>query len=99
MASNDGTEQPQKRRDGLASTTPQHHKATDAAGNAIEASRLTPGAPGSPDRQERIARAAYGRAEKRGFAPGAEWDDWLEAEREVDAEVERKTTRSDLSDT
>ena len=31
---------------------------------------------------ERIATAAYYRAEKRGFAPGAELDDWLEAERE-----------------
>ncbi len=34
------------------------------------------------DRQRRIARAAYLRAERRGFAPGAELEDWLEAEKE-----------------
>jgi hypothetical protein len=31
-------------------------------------------------RQEMIAEAAYYRAEKRGFAPGHDLDDWLEAE-------------------
>jgi hypothetical protein len=38
-------------------------------------------------RQEMIARAAYLRAEKRGFAPGAEMQDWLEAEAEVDRQL------------
>ena len=37
------------------------------------------------ERQRRIAEAAYRRAELRGFAPGYELDDWLEAEKEVDA--------------
>jgi hypothetical protein len=37
------------------------------------------------DRQRRIAVAAYLRAERRGFAPGAELEDWLEAEREEDS--------------
>jgi hypothetical protein len=37
------------------------------------------------ERYERIAEAAYHRAERRGFAPGNELDDWLAAEREVDA--------------
>jgi hypothetical protein len=32
-----------------------------------------------------IAEAAYLRAERRGFFPGSEVDDWLAAEREVDA--------------
>jgi hypothetical protein len=36
------------------------------------------------DRAERIARAAYFRAERRGFAPGHELEDWLAAEREID---------------
>ena len=31
-------------------------------------------------RQAMIAQAAYYRAEKRGFAPGHDLDDWLEAE-------------------
>lgn len=39
----------------------------------------------APSRETRIAMAAYARAEKRGFAPGFEVDDWLAAEREVDA--------------
>lgn len=38
-----------------------------------------------PDRQLQIAELAYFRAEKRGFAPGLELQDWLEAESEVDA--------------
>lgn len=33
--------------------------------------------------EERVATAAYYRAEKRGFTPGQELDDWLEAEREI----------------
>jgi hypothetical protein len=32
------------------------------------------------ERHERIAEAAYFRAQARGFAPGAELDDWLSAE-------------------
>lgn len=35
-------------------------------------------------RHKAIQEAAYFKAEKRGFAPGHELDDWLEAEREVD---------------
>jgi hypothetical protein len=37
------------------------------------------------ERHQRICDLAYRRAEQRGFAPGGETDDWLEAEREVDA--------------
>lgn len=36
----------------------------------------------SRERQQIIARAAYFRAEKRGFAPGGELQDWFEAEAE-----------------
>ena len=35
------------------------------------------------ERQRLIARVAYFRAEKRGFAPGCELQDWVEAEAEV----------------
>ncbi len=35
------------------------------------------------ERQNLIARAAYFRAEKRGFSPGCELQDWFEAEMEV----------------
>jgi Protein of unknown function (DUF2934) len=36
-------------------------------------------------RHDLIEQAAYFRAERRGFAPGHEVDDWLAAEQEVDA--------------
>ncbi len=42
--------------------------------------RLTPA-----ERHRRISELAYRRAEQRGFAPGNEAEDWLDAEREVDA--------------
>ena len=35
------------------------------------------------ERHQLIAEAAYYRAERRGFAPGAELEDWLEAEAEI----------------
>jgi hypothetical protein len=35
-----------------------------------------------PDRDAKIAELAYYKAESRGFAPGYELEDWLEAERE-----------------
>jgi hypothetical protein len=40
--------------------------------------------PFADDRQRRIELAAYYRAERRGFAPGYELQDWLEAEAETD---------------
>ena len=39
----------------------------------------------SSSREALIATAAYYRAQKRGFAPGHETEDWLAAEHEVDA--------------
>ncbi len=50
-----------------------------------------PAAPAAPmrlsaeARRALIAEAAYLRAERRGFAPGKENEDWLAAEAEVDA--------------
>lgn len=35
------------------------------------------------DRHARIAELAYYKAERRGFHPGSELDDWLEAEQEL----------------
>ena len=39
--------------------------------------------PSAAEIYEMIAQAAYYRAEKRGFTPGLEADDWLQAETEV----------------
>jgi len=40
------------------------------------------------EREQMIAEAAYYRAEARGFQPGSEFDDWVAAEREIDAQIE-----------
>ena len=42
---------------------------------------------GPEHRAALIAEAAYFRAEKRGFTPGHEAEDWLAAEAEVDAKL------------
>lgn len=39
-----------------------------------------------PDRHERVRLEAYFLAERRGFVPGSELDDWLAAERLVDGD-------------
>ena len=44
-------------------------------------------APPAATREQRIAERAYLRAEQRGFAPGGEVEDWLAAERELDAQA------------
>jgi len=42
------------------------------------------------ERLMRIAQTAYFRAERRGFAPGCELDDWLAAEKEIDSQSKDK---------
>lgn len=39
----------------------------------------------APDRWQRISKRAYELAQQRGFAPGAELSDWLQAEKEIDS--------------
>ncbi len=63
---------------------------------------LTGGIPA--ERRRKVAEAAYYRAERRGFAPGAEEADWLEAEQEIGGwqgsikvEELNKCLRSELS--
>jgi hypothetical protein len=43
-----------------------------------------PAAIGPEERYDRVAEAAYLRAEHRGFLPGSELQDWLDAEAEID---------------
>jgi len=50
------------------------------------------GATKAADYSAQIAEAAYYKSERRGFEPGYEMTDWLEAERELEAEI--KTTKS-----
>ena len=56
--------------------TPGRKTAGARTGNA-------PAVPSAAEREEMVRRAAYFRAERRGFAPGYEWEDWLAAEAEV----------------
>ena len=42
-------------------------------------------------REETIAENAYFRAQRRGYAPGHEEEDWLAAEAEVDEQLRPKT--------
>ena len=70
--------------------------ATKAAGAAARTSKSTSrtdtarlkgvGAPPT-ERDRLVAEAAYYIAERRGFSPGSELSDWLEAEREVDIRI------------
>lgn len=61
----------------------------DAIDEGIEALDDVEGVDPRPDaelsRDERIRLAAYAIAERRGFEGGSETEDWLEAERQVDA--------------
>lgn len=65
------------------STDAQKQSASGEPEAPIEARFIGERVPYS-DRQQRIAEAAYLRAEQRGFAPGLEIQDWLEAEHEID---------------
>lgn len=71
--------------------TTQSSARSEAAVRAQAAAKLERRAPVSPeDRRKRMAEAAYYRAERRGFAPGQEENDWLEAEQEIEGNEERE---------
>jgi len=59
--------------------------ASSTVRDAIESDSLSPHQSDIDARHRRISEAAYRIAEARGFAGGSELDDWLAAEREVDA--------------
>jgi hypothetical protein len=68
-----------------------HFSPTLARQAAAEAAWLAGAGGGEPagditteERERRIRQAAYFRAQSRGFAPGHELEDWVEAEQEVD---------------
>ena len=58
------------------------------AANEPQAAR--PSMPSAAELYELIAEAAYYRAQKRGFTPGAEAEDWLHAETEVMERVRKQ---------
>lgn len=76
----------QPRRRSSAQSPPS--SAAAAAGPSAGTAALPDGAAAAfiePERRHAmIAEAAFFQAERRGFAPGCELDDWLAAEREID---------------
>ena len=54
------------------------------AANTTEAAAM----PNEAELRELISQAAYYRAEKRGFSPGLEAEDWMQAEAEVMARLQ-----------
>ena len=54
---------------------------------------------GMPSRLERIAKRAFEIYQARGGTGGRDLDDWLQAEREVDAEMESATDTAKIRET
>lgn len=67
-----------------AGSKPRKRKAVARKAQAVIAATPVP-AVTADQRRGMIAYSAYIRAERRGFAPGGEAQDWLAAEREIDA--------------
>jgi hypothetical protein len=65
-------------------------RTTAAADPMLPASSAASLLPDGDAREHSIALDAYYRAERRGFAPGSELADWLEAEAEFDATAVRR---------
>ncbi|MHB8815069.1 MAG: DUF2934 domain-containing protein [Steroidobacteraceae bacterium] len=61
---------------------PRRRAASETPAAAADAAHITVS---QEARRAMIEQAAYLRAERRGFAPGGEAEDWLAAEAEVDA--------------
>lgn len=82
------TRKPARKPRPAASPKPAAKKAAATGKAAVRKSKGTPSraviaAPSAAEREDMVRTAAYFRAERRGFAPGYEWEDWLAAEAEV----------------
>lgn len=79
----------------LASTLAHHHPASADSASSPGGSGADAPNPVFTDVERRhalIEHCAYLRAERRGFEPGHELEDWYEAEREIDARLFRGET-------
>lgn len=74
---------------GATGAKPKAVRSKASAGSAVTARAGTEEL--AEVRIELIARAAYLRAEQRGFEPGRELDDWLAAAADIDAQLERRS--------
>lgn len=64
-------------------TTPKRKETAAPKRKAVVRVQHAAAVSGEDVRQRWIAEAAYYRAERRGFSPGRELEDWLEAEKEM----------------
>lgn len=83
----EGTRKPARKSRAAAAPKPAAKKSSATARTPARKSaapvRAAIAAPSVAEREEMVRTAAYYRAERRGFAPGYEWEDWLAAEAEV----------------
>ncbi len=75
-----GTTSPRRRTSRRKKTAAPAEPAAATSANSAHTVGISPEV-----RHAMIAEAAYLRAERRGFAPGKEMEDWLVAEKEIDA--------------
>ena len=85
MATRRPTEPKDEKTTASAPTTPARAKSTTPRVRKPAQKAPAPVAISEDVRRGMIAEAAYLRAERRGFAPGGEKEDWMAAEAEVDA--------------
>ena len=76
---------PESRDQPVASVSPSDVVSRREAPNTITQATLVPRRMTPDERRFHISIAAYQRAARRGFEPGYDVEDWLEAEKEVDA--------------
>jgi hypothetical protein len=75
---------PAQPRAAAAKKTPKKSGSAGRQKRAVPAATVA-AAVSADERRGMIAKAAYLRGERRGFAQGGEKDDWLAAEQEIDA--------------
>lgn len=82
----------------MATTARQEPKSGSAESQPAAVSAAQPAAAAKaearPERHRMISEAAYFRSERRGFAPGADVEDWLAAEADIDREMQSGGSRS-----
>jgi len=75
--------------------SPRARRATETSETSAATTTTTPSLLEPERRRHMIAEAAYYRAQRRGFAPGFEVEDWLAAEAEIDTALTLGVARAD----
>ncbi len=77
-------------RSSITTEKPSSSRQAASASTAKAARRRDIKPVGAEERERMITMAAYYRAERRGFAPGHELEDWCEAEAEIARQFARE---------